>query len=126
METKHSPDINWRQELHRRTSYNRLTGEPTTLRILAGPGGRNFYNEEIRKRDRIIYIELSRDGVSLEFPLTVLEQEKIWEHTFDVWVQEKKIVEYANRFLRLIHSKLAQRKLAGMAKVYMVEKEPRQ
>lgn len=110
-------------ELYKRVSHDRLSGEYTTFRILAGKGGRYFYasDPEILRRDRLIFIELSRDGESIAFPFSIPDQERMWEYVFDVWVKETKIVNYAKRFLKLIYRKLLQRKLEGFAKAYWKE-----
>ena len=114
-------ETNERKELYKRTSRNRLTGEITTFRLLAGPGFRWYQGDrakEIQEKDRIIYIELSKDGLAVEWPYSVIDQEKLWELVFDVWVLPQKRVSYANRFRKLIDAKLVQAKLEGFSDVY--------
>jgi len=118
METKSNMDSTERTELYRRESRSRLTGETTMLRILSGPGGRYYYSDDIMKWDRLIYIELSHNGTSLEFPFSITDQEKMWEFVFDVWRKPEKIINYVDRFRRLIDRKLSQRKLDGIAPAY--------
>ena len=117
-ETKLKTDPSERLELYRRVSRSRLTGEKTMLRILSGPGGRYYYDDDVMKWDRLIYIELSHDGASIEFPFSTTDQERMWEFVFDVWRKPEKVINYVNRFRRLIDHKLSQRKLDGMAPAY--------
>jgi hypothetical protein len=72
--------------------------------------------------DRIIFIELAKNGTSIELPYSVKDQESLWELVFDVWVLPEKKIRYARRFFDLIKDKLLQAKLGGFAKAYWGDK----
>lgn len=107
--------INFREELY--TSTVNYKGDPINFAIVAGPGSRQYRGIDLTK-DRILYIRLEKDGITIEYPYKVIDQLAIWELVFDVWQKPEKKLLYANRFLKLIHHKLLQAKLEGFARAY--------
>lgn len=111
---------NYRNELYVNVSYH--NGEKTIFRILAGPGQRQYRGIDLSK-DRIIYFQLEKDGITIEYPYAVRDQLAIWELVFDVWQKPEKKLKYAKEFLKLIYHKLIQAKLQGFAKAYWKQLE---
>lgn len=107
-------------ELYSRTSN--YHDQKTTFNILSGPGSRQYANIDL-KNDRILYIELERNGLKIEFPYSVEDQLALWELLYDIWQKPEKKIFYAQRFLRLIFDKLVQGKLHNFAKPFLRELE---
>lgn len=120
METKQTKN---EQILFSRESINRLDGAKIIFEIVSiETGGRHFYDEETRKRDRLIFIRLSQNGTSIQYPYTVPDLELLWQSMFDVWVKDWKKRTYARRFLKFINKNLLQSNMQNLMKPYIDEK----
>lgn len=114
-----------RDEVARKPRFSRHqeTGELTLIGIVARKQPRHFYDAETAEKHRLLMVKLVKEvginGVSsfesMEFPYSIIDLEDMWELMFDVWSKEWKIRDYVSRFLKLIRTKLMQRKLSGFA-----------
>jgi hypothetical protein len=111
-------ETNYRTELYVNVSV--FNGQKTIFRILAGPGNRQYRGIDLNK-DRLLFIQLEKDGIKIEYPYKVDDQLAIWELVFDVWQKPEKKLNYAKQFMNLIYSKLLQTKLQNFAKAYWGE-----
>lgn len=87
-------------ELYKRISRNRETGQVTEFAIIARKtGGRYWYSSAIANQDKLIFIRLSTNGSSIEYPYTTDEPIKLWEEMLNVWVLRDKKRYYIDKLV---------------------------
>lgn len=84
---------------------------PIKAALVAYPGQRHYPDEEIRKNDRRIHLEMAQGDIRLSLAYKTDMQFDMWRAVFRVWVKPEKKAKYVEQLQVLIGKELAQAQL---------------